>query len=391
MSSEAPDAGDAVNYFRHAVASVVGPVFTEGNSIEVLRNGREIFPSMLDAIRSATTSIDFVTFVYWTGDVARDFAAAFAERAQAGVRVRIILDGFGALPMDRDLIHHLEVSGAHVEIFRPVVRWKFWESDHRTHRKILICDDAVGFTGGVGIASEWQGDARSPDEWRDTHFRITGPAVRGLKAAFLADWRDTGHPIDESDIATRASESSGDMLVGVVDGSAHIGFNPAERLFEGLVAASSRSILLQTPYFNPSDGLILAMVEARRRGVEIDVILPGPHIDKRVSSVVAADRSTELLKHGVRLWEYQPTMMHVKAIVVDGITSVVGSVNFNRRSVEKDEEVAVVAIHRGFASTLTEHFLEDLRKCRSVTENRPLVGRTARLLAPVLRLVEREF
>ncbi|MBT8199168.1 MAG: cardiolipin synthase B [Acidimicrobiia bacterium] len=389
--TDVSDFRDDIEYFRHAVASVVGPVFTEGNSVDVLRNGREIFPSMLEAIRNAKTSIDFVTFVYWTGDVARDFAAAFAERARAGVRVRIILDGFGALPMDRDLIHHLEAGGAQVEIFRPVVRWKFWESDHRTHRKILICDDTVGFTGGVGIASEWQGDARSPDEWRDTHFRITGPAVRGLQAAFLADWRDTGHPIDACDLATEASKPSGDMLVGVVDGSAHIGFNPAERLFEGLLAAATRSILLQTPYFNPSDGLIHTMVEARRRGVEIDVILPGPYIDKRVSSVVAADRSSELLRHGVRLWEYQPTMMHVKSVVVDGIGSIVGSVNFNRRSVEKDEEVAIVALDRGLASTLTDHFLIDVRECRSVTDSKQLVGRATRLLAPVLRLAEREF
>ncbi len=379
-----------LDYFRHAVTSVVGPVFTQGNSVEALRNGDEIFPAMLEAVRKARVSIDFVTFVYWTGSVARDFAAAFAERAKAGVRVRIILDGFGALPMDPALVEHLQASGADVEVFRPVVRWKVWESDHRTHRKILICDDSVGFTGGVGIAEEWQGDARSPAEWRDTHFRITGPAVRGLKSAFLADWRDTGHRISADDLATSKLDETGDVTVGVVDASAHIGFNPAERLMEGLVASADRFILLQTPYFNPSDGLIEAMKAARKRGVEIDVIVPGPHIDKRVSSIVAADRSVGLLESGVRLWEYQKTMMHVKALVVDGVASVVGSVNFNRRSVEKDEEVALVVLSEDFAAILSDHFFDDVRDSRAIDDSHQ-VGLAGRLVAPILRIARREF
>ncbi len=382
---------DPTEHLRRAAESVVGPVFTEGNTLDVLRNGDEIFPAMLDAIAQAQRSIEFVTFVYWTGPIARQFANSLTERARAGVRVRVLLDGFGSRPMDPALVEQLKEAGAEVEVFRPLARLKFWETDHRTHRKILICDDEVGFTGGVGIASEWQGNARSPDEWRDTHFRIKGPAVRGLKAAFLADWRDTGHAIDAHDISVPTPDVDGNVLLGVVDGSAHIGFNPAERLMEGVIAAAQRSILIQSPYFNPSDGLIDLLVDARNRGVEIDVLIPGPHIDKRVSRVVAADRSDHLLDAGVRMWEYQPTMMHVKAIIVDNAAAVVGSVNFNRRSVEKDEEVALVAIDQGIAAELTAHFREDLRKSNPVKAPADLIGTFGKLVAPALRLVQREF
>ena len=164
----------------------------------------------MEAVRSARISIDFVTFVYWTGEVARDFARALADKAREGVRVRVVLDAFGSRLMDTELTQELESAGAQVERFRPVVRWKAWESDHRTHRKILVVDDRVGFTGGVGIASEWEGNAASPEEWRDTHFRIEGPAVLGLKAAFLSDWRDCGHPIGREDIDIGRPDRAGD-------------------------------------------------------------------------------------------------------------------------------------------------------------------------------------
>ncbi|NND04526.1 MAG: cardiolipin synthase B, partial [Acidimicrobiia bacterium] len=338
---------------RVAVESVLGNIFTDGNTIEILKNGDEIFPAMLEAIRSAESSIDFVTFVYWTGDIAREFAKALAERASAGVRVRVILDGFGSLPMEQDHIDDMRKAGAVVERFRPVVRWKFWESDHRTHRKVLVCDERVAFTGGVGIADEWKGDARKPEEWRDTHFRITGPAVLGLRAAFLTDWRDVGHRIDRADIAVEPPSSQGSVTVGVIDGSAQIGYNDAERVLEAMIAAAERRIIIQTPYFNPTEELTTALIEARRRRVDIDILLPGPHIDKRVSAVVAQDCYFPLVDEGIRVWIYQPTMMHVKAVLVDDELAMIGSVNINRRSVEKDEEVALVVLDRSVVAELT--------------------------------------
>ncbi len=377
---------------RTAVESVLGHAFVDGNRIEVLRNGNEIFPAMLEAIERAERTIDFVTFVYWTGDIARRFAHALAERARAGVRVRVILDGFGSLPMSDELIEEMRTAGAVVERFRPVVRWKIWESDHRTHRKILVCDDRVGFTGGVGIAEEWEGDARNPQEWRDTHFRIEGPAVLGLRAAFLTDWRDMGHPIDASDTDVDPPQSVGTVPLAVVDGSAQIGFNDAERVIEALVAAATDHIMIQTPYFNPPDELIDALIAARRRGVSVDILLPGPHIDKRVSAIVAEERYDRLVDQGVRVALYQPTMMHVKAVMIDGVLACIGSVNMNRRSVEKDEEVAVLVLDNDVVAELEAHFSDDLDASTPASprghRHHPVLRRLAMF---VLRPLRREF
>lgn len=261
--------------------------------------------------------------------------------------------------MHPDLVENMRQAGAVVDRFRPVVRWKFWESDHRTHRKVLVCDNKVAFTGGVGIADEWSGNANNPDEWRDTHFRIEGPAVLGLRASFLTDWRDMGHLIEPEDIDVSPIDGTGEVVAAVVDGSAQIGFNDAERLLEALIAAAHDRIIIQTPYFNPPDELIQGLIDAQRRNVAVDILVPGPHIDKRISAVVARDRYNPLLDEGVRIWIYQPTMMHVKAVLVDNELAMIGSVNVNRRSVEKDEEVAMVLLDQPLTAELTRHFEAD--------------------------------
>lgn len=389
---ESREARTAADRVERAVQAVLGPIVTSGNDIRILRNGDEIFPAMLESIEAARHSIDFVTFVYWTGDIARRFSSALADKARQGVRVRVILDGFGSLPMDTSLIEEMRMAGAVVERFRPVVRWKIWESDHRTHRKVLVCDDRVAFTGGVGIAEEWQGDARNPSEWRDTHFRVEGPAVMGLRAAFLTDWRDLGQPIDHADIDVDKPAAMGSSRVAVIDGSAQIGFNDAERVLEALIAAAENRIMIQTPYFNPTDELIDMLIEARRRRVEVDILLPGPHIDKRISEVVAEERYARLLEDGVRVAIYQPTMMHVKAVLVDGAAALVGSVNVNRRSVEKDEEVGLVVFDPEVTAKLEQHFHEDLAASTAATPAAVAARSPLRKLAVLaIRPARREF
>ncbi len=372
-----------------AVESIIGHRFVGGNDVQVLRNGREIFPAMLEAIAQAQHTIEFVTFVYWSGDIAERFAGALAERARVGVRVRVILDGFGSLPMDNALIDEMRAAGAVVERFRPVVRWKFWESDHRTHRKILVCDNQVAFTGGVGIAEEWNGDARGPDEWRDTHFRIEGPAVVGLRAAFLTDWRDLGYGIDRFDIEIDRPDPTGGIPLAVIDGSAQIGFNDPERVLEALVVAAEDRIMIATPYFNPTSALCDRLVAAARRGVDIDILIPGPHIDKRISLIMAREQYRPLTREGIRVWEYQPTMMHVKAVLIDHKVAMVGSVNINRRSIEKDEEVAVVVADEDIVATLESHFEGDLGASVAMTgedvDPHPGHRVVAKLLHPIRR------
>ena len=376
---------------RLAVETVIGHQFVEGNRLDILKNGDEIFPAMLEAVEAAEESIEFVTFVYWTGQIADHMARALSDRARAGVRVRVILDGFGSLPMDPLLIDDMRASGVMVERFRPIARWKFWESDHRTHRKILVCDNQVAFTGGVGIAEEWMGDARDSSEWRDTHFRIEGPAVVGLRAAFLTDWRDIGFGIDTVDIDFTPPHPAGRVPMAVIDGSAQIGYNDAERVLEALVLAATDSIRIATPYFNPTGTFTERLIEARRRGVEIDILIPGPHIDKRISLVMAREKYRPLIREGIRVWEYQPTMMHVKAVLIDQRVAMIGSVNLNRRSVEKDEEVAVVVLDGSTVEQLEQHFDDDVTRAEPAAgpDTEPSPGH--RLLAKALHPIRREL
>jgi cardiolipin synthase len=346
---------------RRAVEASIGSFFTEGNEVTVLKNGVEIFPAMLEAIRGAEKSIEFLTFIYWTGGIARAFADALSERARAGIRVRVLLDAYGTRPMRKELVDQMEDAGVAVERFRPILRWKLWESDHRTHRKIMIVDNRIGFTGGVGIAEEWEGDARGPDEWRDTHFRVVGPAVTALRSVFFTDWRDTGNPITSRDVAVELPEALGSSPVAVVDGSAQIGYDDAELVLEALFAVASERIRIQTPYLNPTWELVELLEQAAGRGVEIDLLIPGPHLDKRISRVMAREISERLIAAGARVWAYQPTMMHVKAVLVDGVLALVGSINVNRRSTEKDEEVALAICDPEVTSLLERHFEGDMQ------------------------------
>lgn len=384
---DSPPPDDARARLRSAIEATVGARFVEGNRVDVLRNGVEIFPKILEALSSAEETIDFLTFVYWRGDIARQVAETLAERSRAGVRVRVVLDAFGSGPMKKSLIRTMTSAGVAVERFRPVVRWKFWETDHRTHRKIIVIDDQVAFTGGVGIASEWEGNARTPDEWRDTHFRIEGPAALDLKATFLTDWRDTGHHIDQSDASRKEVQKRGRVDVAVIDGSAQIGFDDAERVLEALVGAASTRIAIQTPYFNPTGEILTLIENAINRGVEVDLLIPGPHIDKRVSAIMAEEMYLPLLDMGARVWIYQPTMMHTKALLVDGLASMVGSINVNRRSVLKDEETATVILDEEITSLLERHFVEDVTRslpAEPEAEDRPVIRKlAAKLLRPI--------
>lgn len=358
--------------FRRALEALIGVHFTDENSVTPLRNGVQIFPALLRAIRLAETRIDFVTFIYWTGDIARQMAAALSERARAGVKVRVLLDAVGASEMAEDLVRQMVEAGVEVAWFRPVARWKVWEIDHRTHRKILVVDDKVAFTGGVGVAKEWEGDARDPSEWRDTHFEIRGPAIDGLRAAFLADWRDAERLMLHPDGVPPRPQPAGDISLGVIDGSAQIELNMAGRAFETVVMLAEKRLWITTPYFNPSRRLTQLLIQAAERNVDVQIMIPGPHIDKRLSLVAAEEQAVDLLEAGVWLHRFQPTMLHVKQLVADDSVAIFGSVNFNERSMFKDEEVAVVAIDEKLNKVLAADFLDDLERCTTIADRSEL-------------------
>jgi cardiolipin synthase len=347
--------------FRRALEGLLGVPATEGNSVEVLRNGDRIFPAMFEAVAAATSTVDFLTFVYWQGSIGREMAELLAERAGAGLRVRVILDAFGAFSMDRSLVDRMTAAGAQVEWFRPVNKAKFWEANHRSHRKVLICDEDVAFTGGIGMADEWRGDARNAGEWRDTHFRIRGPAVDGLRAAFVQNWAETGRPLLDRGIDRFPMQpAAGSSVAQVVRGAAQTGWSDVATLVRSLLALAEERVRITTAYFVPDDATCAALAGTARRGVEVDVLLPGPHVDKRYVQLASQAQYDGLLEAGVRLWSYQVSMLHAKVITVDSAVASVGSANFTSRSLLLDDEVNVVVFDPAVVAILDADFEADL-------------------------------
>jgi cardiolipin synthase len=340
---------------------------TDGNLVRVLRNGFEIFPSMLEEIDAAQNTVDLVTFVYWQGGIAERFASALARAAQRGCRVRVLLDAVGARKVRDELIDDMERAGCDVRWFRPVDGGHLGDANHRTHRKILVCDSNVGFIGGVGIADEWDGDARDETEWRDTHLRIEGPAVAGLQAGFIDNWADGNddvfdpggeHPVPE--------RRPGTTTMSVIRSSAETGASEMWRLMLTLITCAEERITLATAYFNPDQRLMTALKDAVARGVIVTILVPGEHADKRFVRFAGEEAYAELLDAGVDIQAYAISMMHAKVFTVDGAVATVGSANVNNRSTEFDDEANVVLFDPDLVDVLDGHLRDDLRSSKQI-------------------------
>ncbi|MFI2229040.1 phospholipase D-like domain-containing protein [Nocardia testacea] len=355
---------------RRRLERLLGVAATEGNALVALRNGDEIFPAMLGAIRDAEHTVDMMTFVYWQGDIARQFAYALAERAEAGLRVRLLLDGFGSRSIEKDLLRLMERAGVQVAWFRRPLSLSPLKQNHRCHRKVLVVDERTAFTGGVGIAEEWCGDARNEHEWRDTHVRIEGPAVDGVAAAFAQNWAECHDDLFDDRDRFAPQEPQGSAVVQVVRGSASMGWQDMQTLLRVVIESAEQRLRLATAYFAPDAYFIELLCAAARRGVEVEIVLPGPHTDKRVCQLAGQHFYGDLLACGVKILQYQPTMMHAKVITVDGIAALVGSTNFNRRSLDHDEEIMLVVLDEQFTATLDEHFEADMTVSELIEETR---------------------
>ncbi len=367
---------------RPLLEGALGVPFTEGNRIEVLRNGIEIFPAMLDAIKKARHTIEFLTFVYWGGQIAQDFANTLAARARDGIEVLVLLDGFGAAKMDKRLIRRMRSAGAKVEWFRPLPRFNLHKDNHRTHRKLLICDGSAAFTGGVGIAEEWIGDARGPDEWRDTHFRVSGPAVRHMKAAFLGNWIETGRPLLDLERHIDAPKPAGAAAIQVVRSTASVGWNDTATLLKVMFAYAQARIWISTGFFVVDDRTQQLLINAARRGTDVRIMYPGVYHDSRVSKLAGERKLRPLLNAGIQIYRYQKSMLHTKIMLIDDSFAAVGSTNLNQRSLLKDDEVSLAVDDPGTATILRNHFELDMRDC---TQAEP---RQWRRRSPVHRLGE---
>ncbi|MFD5632130.1 phosphatidylserine/phosphatidylglycerophosphate/cardiolipin synthase family protein [Streptomyces sp. NPDC127072] len=370
MTAARPSAAERKQRLRRRLERLIGIAATEGNSLRALRNGDEIFAAMLESIRGAEHTVDMMTFVYWRGEIARQFATALADRARAGVRVRLLLDGFGSRLIEQDLLDLMERAGAEVAWFRKPLYLSPLKQNHRCHRKVLVVDEETAYTGGVGIAEEWCGDARNEQEWRDTHVQVRGPAVDGIAAAFAQNWAECHDTLfDKRDRFTDHS-STGSSVVQVVRGSASLGWQDMQTLLRVVVESAEERLRLATAYFAPDAYFVDLLCAAARRGVEVEILLPGPHTDKRVCQLAGQGFYEDLLASGVRIFHYQPTMMHAKVITVDKVAALIGSTNLNRRSLDHDEEVMLAVLDEDFTATLDQHYDEDLRASERIEQGR---------------------
>jgi cardiolipin synthase len=353
--------------FARMVEALTGAPLWQGNRLTVLRNGCEIFPAMLEAIRSARQTVNFATYVYWTGSIAPEFAEALAERAEAGVEVNVLLDAVGAARMDRSLVALLQRAGATVAWFRPPRWYTLHKLNNRTHRKILVVDGGVGFTGGVGIAEEWTGNCEDPQHWRDTHVRVEGPAARDLLGGFLDNWAEaTGCILSGPRHLPDVHGFDDGIQVQVTRSTAEKGATDAEQLFYAAIACARERIWLTTAYFAPRPAFVDALCDAARRGVDVRVLGNGPHLDKQVVRHAGRRHYRPLLECGVRLFEYQRTMLHAKTLLVDSGWATVGSINCDNRSFALNDELNLSLRDRAIVAELEKHFLADLDDAREL-------------------------
>ena len=357
-------------FLRAAEALTAAPI-SDGNDVDLLINGDRIFPGFVEAIEGAESTINLVTYVYWRGDIAHDIAGLLCRRARDGLEVNVLLDWVGTTKMERGLIEKMEEAGVCVARFRPLKPYAVRRLNNRTHRKLLITDGRLGLTGGVGIAEEWTGDAQDPDHWRDTHVRVRGPVVRQLQGAFLENWL----------------EATGDVLVGpgylpdldpvadggpmqVVRSSAGVGDTNVEVLYFLAIESARRTLDLTAAYFSPRPAFIQALCDAADRGVRVRLLVPGEHIDKEFVRIAGRDAYEPLLECGIEIHEYGPTMLHAKTLCVDGVWSSVGSVNFDNRSFQLQDEATLCVQSTRFAGELTEQFERDLQVSERIDPGR---------------------
>jgi cardiolipin synthase A/B len=353
--------------FLRAAEALTGAPVSYGNDVELLINGDQIFPVYVEAIRNAEETVNLLTYAYWRGDIASEVADALCGKARAGVECNVILDAVGAAKMDRKLVAKMRDAGVQVCFFRPPKPYAVKRLQHRTHRKLLIVDGKAGFTGGVGIAEEWTGNAQDPEHWRDTHVRVIGPVVRGLQGAFAENWLEcTGHVLAGDRYLPYVEEIDGGGAMQVTRSSATIGDTNAEALMYLALAAAKRSIELTSAYFVPRPAFTDALVEAAERGVEIRILVPGSHIDKQFVRTAGRAAYDALIGAGIAIYEYCPTMLHAKTLTVDRSWSCVGSVNFDNRSFQLHDEIALCVQSDRFAGLLHDVFERDLESSERI-------------------------
>lgn len=362
-----------------SIGELLGPPLVSGNLVAHLKNGDEIFPSMLEAIRSAKKTITFETYIYWEGKIGKEFSKLLCEKAKSGVRVHVILDWLGSKSMEQKLLEDMKESGVHVEHYHPLRWYNLSRLNNRTHRKILVIDGRIGFTGGVGIADQWSGHAENTDHWRDSHFKVEGPVVSQLQAAFMDNWNATNEEVLHGDDYFPVIPQKGNSMGQVFKSSPEEGSSSVRLMYLYSIAHAQKSIQIANAYFVPDGHVRKLLVEASKRGVKIEVIVPGKEIDTTITRRASMATWGEMLSAGIKIYQYQPTMFHCKYMIVDNIWVSVGSTNMDNRSFRLNDEANLNIIDSTWAVKMTDTFNQDKKLSEQMTyeqwEHRPLLSK----------------
>lgn len=375
--------------FSRSISALLGPSFTSGNMVTALTNGDEIFPQMLDAIRKAKETLTFETFIYWAGTVGEEFSAALSERALAGVKVHVLLDWLGSIKMEPKLINKMVEAGVHIQRYHKPHWSHLGRFNNRTHRKLLIIDGRTGFTGGVGIADQWRGDARNPNEWRDSHFKVAGPVVGQMQAVFMDNWIKAKGQVLHSKLYFPELKTAGDLQAQMFSSSPSGGSDSMQLMYLMAITAASKTIELSSAYFVPDQLTIEALLSAVQRGVHIRIITPGKHIDSKFVRRASRASWGKLLKANVSIAEYIPTMYHCKILIVDSLLVSVGSTNFDIRSFRLNDEANLNVLDKNFAEQQLSTFNEDWSNSHLVSfeewANRSKIEKIFEYIASLMR------
>jgi cardiolipin synthase len=352
--------------FVSTIAGATGVAFTRGNRIDLLNNGDEFYPAMLREIAAAQASITIEAYIYWEGEIGRTFATALAERARAGVTVKILLDAIGSGSIGAGILEILESGGCQVAWYNPIKWYTIGRFNNRTHRKSLILDGRVGFTGGAGIADHWLGHAQDKQHWRDVQVRVEGPAVTPLQTGFAQNWLERTRELVSGAAYYPAPEPAGPHVALTLMSSPVTGASTVRTMYYLSIICARRTIWLANPYFVPDPPAIDTLIEAKRRGVDVKIMVSGIDNDSWLSRQNSIRLYGRLLEAGVEIYEYQHTLLHHKTMMVDGAWGTVGTTNFDNRSFAHNEESNVCFYDRTLVQRMEATFRDDLTSCSRV-------------------------
>ena len=358
--------------FFPTIEALTDAPISGGNKIEILENGEAIFPAMLREIKNAKSTITFAQYLFKGGSLANEFAQSFAERCQAGVKVYLLLDSHGSSEVPEEMTTTLSNAGCQLEYFRRIrapqviLPWKLLRYNYRNHRRILVIDGRIGFTGGYGISDAWMGNGRTSDHWRDTNVRIEGPAVKYLQAAFAESWLETTGDLLGGDGFFPRLQPQGNKPAQFVKSSPVGGSFQNYLLYLLSITSAKKSILITNPYFIPDERMIQSLLDAARRGVRVSVLVPGK-IDHKITYRASRRYYGQILLGGITLFEYMPALLHSKTMVVDGVWATIGSTNFDNRSFALNEELNLTLYDPSLARSIEKTFAEDLKHSRKIT------------------------